>query len=91
MIATAYPEDVAFEERMIEFMPQEQWQDITTAPKHGWFLALRAPKFTGPTSCRVAVIHRVEGVGFGPWEGSEEAYYKADFFSHWMPFPELSN
>lgn len=65
------------------------WEDISTAPKSGWFLALRAPKYTGPTSCRVAVIHRKEGIGFGPWEGSEEAYYKADFFSHWLPFPNL--
>lgn len=63
------------------------WQDIATAPKDGWFLALAAEDKATPRDCRFAVIHRIEGVGFGPWEGSEEAYYWANYFTHWMPLP----
>lgn len=55
-----------------------------------WFLALASQKYMGPQGSRWAVIRRIHNVGFGPWEGSGEEYYKADFFSHWMPLPEVS-
>jgi len=71
------------------------WMPIETAPKgypaleepSEWFLAY-GDKYAGPKGGRIAVIRRVFGHGFGPWECTGDAYYKADFFSHWMPLPE---
>ncbi len=65
------------------------WHPISTSPKGSpanevtseWFLA-RGPKVSG-----AVVIRRVFGVGFGPWEGKGEEYWRADMFTEWMPIP----
>lgn len=70
-----------------------EWQTIDTAPKgypaleepSEWFLAYGKH---GPKDFRIAVIRRIFGVGFGPWQCTGDAYYTADFYSHWMPLPE---
>lgn len=72
-----------------------EWQDISTAPRgypslgdpSEWFLAY-GDKYVGPNGGRIAVIRRCFGHGFGPWECTGDAYYKEDFFSHWMSLPE---
>lgn len=74
------------------------WLPIGTAPKgypaleepSEWFLAY-GDKYLGPKDGKTAVIRRVFGHGFGPWECTGDAYYKADFFTHWMPLPEAPN
>lgn len=74
-----------------------EWQTMETAPKgypaleepSEWFLAYGA-KYAGPKGrgAKIAVIRRVFCHGFGPWECTGDAYYKEDFYSHWMPLPE---
>lgn len=72
------------------------WQPIETAPTglqslgepSEWFLAY-GDKYRGPTGGKIAVIRRVYGIGFGPWECTGDANYKEDFFSHWMPLPPV--
>ena len=67
------------------------WQPIETAPKgypalgdpSEWFEAY-GPS-TGPTGSRRAIIRRVFGNGFGPWLGTGDEYYRAEFFTHWRP------
>lgn len=77
-------------ERMREALT---WRPIESAPKgcpaleqpSEWFLARGKP---GPKGFSIAVIRRCFGNGFGPWECTGDAYYKADFFTHWMPLPD---
>jgi len=84
------------DERIAALEGERVWQPMETAPKgylalkepSEWFLAQSAKKYNGPTSANVAVIRRVFGIGFGPWEGSGEEYYKEDYFTHWMPLPK---
>lgn len=72
-----------------------EWQPIETAPKgypslgdpSEWFLACGNP---GPKDARVAVIRRVFHSGYGPWQCTGDACYRDDFFTHWMPLPELA-
>ena len=69
-----------------------EWRTMDTAPKgypaieqpSEWFLVCGRK---GPNDFNIAVIRRCFGHGFGPWECSGDAYYKADFFTHWMPIP----
>ena len=71
------------------------WRPIETAPKgypaleepSEWFLAY-GDQYDGPMGGKIAVIRRCFGHWFGPWECTGNAYYREDFFSHWMPLPE---
>lgn len=73
---------------------EADWQPIETAPKgypaleepSEWFLAYGPNR--GPRGAKWAVIRRCFGHGFGPWECTGDAYYKADFYTHWKPLPE---
>jgi len=70
------------------------WMPIASAPAgypalgepSEWFLARGAQ---GPKGFNVAVIRRCFDHGFGPWECTGDAYYKDDFFTHWMPIPDF--
>lgn len=69
-----------------------EWRPMESAPKgypvlekpSEWFLARGG---NGPNGFNVAVIRRCFGHGFGPWECTGDAYYKADFFTQWMQIP----
>lgn len=79
----------------METATYSNWLPIETAPKgypaleepSEWFLAY-GDKYAGPMGEKFAVVRRCFGHGFGPWECTGNAYYREDFFSHWMPLPE---
>lgn len=76
------------------------WRAMESAPKgypslenpSEWFLARPAKRSEGPKGKPPAcVIRRCFGHGFGPWECTGDAYYRADFFDAWMPLPPSSD
>lgn len=76
---------------------RDEWRPIESAPKgypslgkpSEWFLARPANGYEGPKGkVPATVIRRVFNRGFGPWECTGDAYYKADFFDAWMPLPD---
>jgi hypothetical protein len=82
-------------DRLSPASADDGWRDIASAPKgypsleepSEWFIA--CGNNAGPKGVGFAVIRRVFGHGFGPWEGTGDEYYKAEFFTHWRPLPEM--
>jgi hypothetical protein len=78
-------------ERLREKM---RWQPIESAPKgypalgdpSEWFIGWS--KNNGPVWSHWAIIRRTFYNGFGPWQGTGDEQYKADYFTHWMPLPK---